>query len=66
MAKLIQICASQNDLFALDDEGVVHHYNFNTNSWMRLGRAQRDHGDGSAAAWRRTIVADAETQSGDP
>jgi hypothetical protein len=43
MAKLIQICASQNDLFGLDVEGVVYHYNFNTNTWMRLGRGQRDH-----------------------
>ena len=44
MAKRIQICASQNDLFGLDVEGVVYHYNFNTNTWMRLGRGQRDHG----------------------
>jgi hypothetical protein len=45
IAKLIQIFASQNDLFALDAEGVVYHYNFNTTTWMRLGRGQRDHGD---------------------
>jgi hypothetical protein len=42
MAKLIQICASQNDLFGLDGEGVVYHYNFNTNSWMRLGSGKQD------------------------
>jgi hypothetical protein len=36
MPKLIQICASQNDLFGLDDDGMVHRYNFNTNSWMRI------------------------------
>jgi len=24
MAKFIQICASQNDLFALDEEGVIY------------------------------------------
>jgi len=36
MAKLIQICASQNDLFGLDTDGVVYHYNFNTNSWRNL------------------------------
>lgn len=41
MSKLIQICASQNDLFALDAEGVVYHYNFNTNHWMRLGDGRR-------------------------
>ena len=42
MAKLIQICASQNDLFALDAEGIVYHYNFNTNTWMRLGGRKRE------------------------
>jgi hypothetical protein len=47
MAKLIQICASENDLFGLDGEGVVYHYNFNTNSWMRLGAGKHD---GTAAA----------------
>jgi hypothetical protein len=47
MAKLIQICASQNDLFGLDADGVVYHYNFNTNTWIKLGRGQRDHGESS-------------------
>ena len=37
MAKLIQICASENDLFGLDSDGVAYHYNFNTNNWVRLG-----------------------------
>jgi hypothetical protein len=27
MATLIQICASDNDLFSLDAEGSVYHYN---------------------------------------
>ena len=40
MAKLIQICASQNDLFGLDDDGNVHRYNFNTSRWMELGRGR--------------------------
>jgi hypothetical protein len=35
--KLIQICASQNDLFGLDGDGHVYQYNFNTNGWMRIG-----------------------------
>lgn len=43
MAKLIQISASANDLFGLDGDGVTYHYNFNTNSWVRLGCCQRDH-----------------------
>jgi hypothetical protein len=41
MSKLIQICASQNDLFGLDADGVVYHYNFNTNHWTRLGDSRR-------------------------
>jgi hypothetical protein len=49
MAKLIQICASENDLFGLDGDGVVYHYNFNTNGWMRLSRRRHDDG-GSASA----------------
>jgi hypothetical protein len=42
MAKLIQICASQNDLFALDEEGEVHQYDFKRTVWVRLapGRAE--------------------------
>ena len=40
MTKLIQICASENDLFGLDADGVVYHYNFNTNGWMRLGSGE--------------------------
>jgi hypothetical protein len=47
MAKLIQICASENDLFGLDSDGVAYHYNFNTNSWVRLGCGTHD---GSRAA----------------
>jgi hypothetical protein len=64
MAKLIQICASQNDLFGLDAEGVVHHYNFNTNTWMRLGRGQRDHGDSPAADGQRTMSAEPVAHAG--
>jgi hypothetical protein len=41
--KLMQICASQNDLFGLDADGAVHHYNFNTNSWIALGRGRPEH-----------------------
>lgn len=34
--KLVQICASQNDLFALDSDGVVYQYDFNCRTWERL------------------------------
>lgn len=36
MAKFIQICASENDLFALDDQGDVHQYNFKVKTWVKL------------------------------
>ena len=55
MAKLIQICASQNDLFGLDDDGMVHQYNFSTNTWMKLGRGRSDHG-GSSLAEDKTAI----------
>ena len=44
MAKLIQICASQNDLFGLDGDGIVYQYNFNSNAWTKLGREWGDSG----------------------
>jgi hypothetical protein len=48
MMKLIQICASQNDLFGLDGEGHVYQYNFNTNGWMRIGLGRSAPGGGPA------------------
>jgi hypothetical protein len=36
MAKFIQICASQDDLFALDVNGEVYQYNFTTKAWVQL------------------------------
>lgn len=38
MPKLIQICASQNDLFGLAGDGAVYQYNFSSNTWTQLGR----------------------------
>jgi len=49
MAKLVQICASQNDLFGLDDEGNVYQYNFNTSTWMHLGRGRSASSEAPAA-----------------
>jgi len=40
--QFIQICASQNDLFALDKEGNIYQYNFNAKGWVKLG-ANRSH-----------------------
>jgi hypothetical protein len=36
MTKLVQICASQNDLFGLDTEGIVYQYDFKAKTWKRL------------------------------
>ena len=46
---LIQICASQNDLFGLDGDGIVYQYDFNTNNWMKLGHGRRDRGESPPA-----------------
>jgi hypothetical protein len=35
-AKFIQICASQNDLFALDEQGNIYQYNFTAKAWETL------------------------------
>ena len=48
MAKLIQICASQNDVFGLDDTGTAYQYNFNTSMWMVLGRRRSAEADTSS------------------
>lgn len=36
MTKFIHICASENDLFALDGGGEVFQYDFNAKSWVKL------------------------------
>ena len=36
LTKFIQVCASQNDLFALDEEGDVYQYHFDVKSWVKL------------------------------
>ncbi len=42
MAKFIQICASQDDLFALDEEGNIYQYNFNAKTWVKLAAGRSD------------------------
>jgi hypothetical protein len=42
MTKFIQICASQNDLFALDQDGGIHQYDFNTKTWTPLALTPSD------------------------
>jgi hypothetical protein len=54
MVRLVQICASSNDLFALDDEGSVHQYDFNTKAWVKLAHGPRDARDVASDAGRPT------------
>jgi hypothetical protein len=49
MAKLIQICASENDLFGLDGDGEVYQYNFKTNVWLQLGHGRNDNVESAGA-----------------
>jgi hypothetical protein len=48
MAKFIQLCASQNNLFALDEDGNVYQYHFNVKTWVKLA-ATRDMPEEGAA-----------------
>ena len=42
VTKFIQICASQDDLFALDEGGSIFQYNFNTKTWVELLASRSD------------------------
>lgn len=42
MEKFVHICASQNDLFALDDRGEVYQYNFQAKTWVKLISSRAD------------------------
>jgi hypothetical protein len=66
MAKLIQICASQNDLFGLDGDGVVCQYNFNTHQWMELGDARAEREKSSHAESARGDLSRGEGQKAGP
>ena len=50
VAKFLQICASQDDLFALDDEGAVYQYNFSLKTWVKLVASRTDDGQRPPAA----------------
>ena len=55
MVKFAPICASQDDLFALDEGGNVYQYNFKTKTWAKLA-ADRDRGQENLAARVRTLA----------
>jgi hypothetical protein len=40
VTQFIQICASQNDLFALDGQGNVYQFNFNASTWEELAASR--------------------------
>lgn len=46
MTRFIQICASQNNLFALDEQGDVYQYHFNVKTWARLNKVDPGPGEG--------------------
>jgi hypothetical protein len=52
MTRFVQICASQNDLFALDADGDIHQYHFNVKTWVKLP-ANRESEDGVPAGVTR-------------
>ncbi len=56
MTKFIQVCASQNDLFALDEEGDVYQYNFSGKTWVKLAanRKPEETSVGEAGGGRTT------------
>jgi hypothetical protein len=63
--KLIQICASQNDLFALDDQGDVYQYNFKVKTWVKLV-VDRPSEEEMPGAGGRSIASGGAMPSGEP
>jgi hypothetical protein len=60
-AQFIQICASQNDLFALDGLGNIYQYNFDASTWEKLAGSRSSEGPKRSD---HTRVADRERSSG--
>ncbi|MGH7388553.1 MAG: hypothetical protein ACREM3_03755 [Candidatus Rokuibacteriota bacterium] len=56
MAKFLQICASQNDLFALDEDGNVYQYDFNAKTWVELVASRSGNGHRPRAEAQETAV----------
>lgn len=44
LAQFVQICASQNDLFALDGQGNVYQFNFDAITWEKLAGSRSSEG----------------------
>jgi len=56
VAKFIQICASQDDLFALDEKGNIYQYNFNTKTWVKLVASRSDEESNTGNGDRRAVA----------
>ena len=67
MTRFVQICASQNDLFALDDEGEVHQYHFNIKTWVKLtANREGEEGVPVGMAWHQdSSLPDRERRAGE-
>ena len=65
MTKLIQICASENDLFGLDSDGVVYQHNFKIKTWTKLGHG-RDEREESFSAEAQTAAAKPKSRNAAP
>jgi hypothetical protein len=63
LAQFIQICASQNDLFALDARGEVYQFDFNASMWEKLASSRSREGPKRT---ERTRPADTERASRRP
>jgi hypothetical protein len=64
--KLIQICASHNDLFGLSQDGRVYQYNFSTKAWITLARRRQTRTSAFNDAVARHGQSDVAGDHGDP
>lgn len=54
MARFVQICASQNDLFALDADGDIYQYHFDVKTWVKLTtNRESEEGIRAGVVWRQ-------------
>ncbi|HXH83992.1 MAG TPA: hypothetical protein VNN07_13840 [Candidatus Tectomicrobia bacterium] len=64
MEKLVQICASSNDLFGLDEGGDVYQYNFSAKAWVKLAHGSSRQDEGSEFTESATAYRDAMQRRG--
>lgn len=64
MTRFVQICASQNDLFALDVDGDIHQYHFNVKTWVKLTANRESEDDVPTGVTRRQKRGQQEQERG--